>query len=157
LSAPREDLLRPTLTGTARTAPPYSVQTTFLTGFFGGPFAALAILAINSFRLRRISRDAIVWSALLVMLAVGGWLLFHSVAGADVRAWFTDQFGSRAARFAGQALGLAVVGVGYLLHRREQVNADLMGLTRPNGWIGGIGCIVIGMVVSVAFLTLVME
>jgi hypothetical protein len=157
LSAPREDLLQPTLTGTAPAAAPYSVQTTFLTGFFGGPFAALAILAINSFRLRRVSRDALVWSALLVLLAIGGWLLFHSAAGADVRSWFTDQFGSRAARFSGQALGLAIVGVGYLLHRREQVNADLMGLARPNGWIGGIGCIVIGMAVSVAFITIIME
>lgn len=149
--------MQPTLTGTALAAAPYSVQTTFLTGFFGGPFAALAILAMNSFRLRRVSRDALVWGALLVALAIGGWLLFHSAAGADVRDWFTDQFGGRAARFSGQALGLAIVAVGYLLHRREQVNADLMGLTRPNGWIGGIGCIVIGMAVSVAFLTIIME
>ena len=133
------------------------MQTTFLTGFFGGPFAALAILAMNSFRLRRIARDALVWGALLVLLAIGGWLLFHSAAGADVRSWFKDELGTRAARFSGQALGLAIVGVGYLLHRREQVNADLMGLTRPNGWIGGIGCIVIGMAVSVAFITIIME
>lgn len=157
MSGPREDLLQPTLTGTAPAAAPYSVQTTFLTGFFGGPFAALAILAMNSFRLRRVARDALVWGALLVLLAIGGWLLFHSAAGADVRSWFTDQLGIRAARFSGQALGLAIVGVGYLLHRAEQVNADLMGLTRPNGWIGGIGCIVIGMAVSIAFLTIVME
>jgi hypothetical protein len=150
-------LLQPTLTGTAPAAAPYSVQTTFLTGFFGGPFAALAILAMNSFRLRRLARDAIVWSALLAALAIGGWLLFHSAAGTDVRSWFTGQFGSRTASFSGHALGLVIVGVGYLLHRREQVNADLMGLTRPNGWIGGIGCIVTGMAVSVAFLAIVME
>jgi hypothetical protein len=157
LSGPREDLLQPTLTGAAPAAAPYSVQTTFLTGFFGGPFAALAILAMNSFRLRRLARDALVWGALLVLLAMGGWLLFHSAAGADVRSWFTDQFGRRAARFSGQALGLAIVGVGYLLHRREQVNADLMGLARPNGWVGGLGCIVIGMAVSVAFFTIIRE
>ena len=157
MSGPREDLLQPTLTGTAPAAAPYSVQTTFLTGFFGGPFAALGILAMNSFRLRRVSRDALIWSALLVAIAIGGWLLFHSAAGADVRSWFTDQFGHRAASFAGHALGLAIVGVGYLLHRREQVNTDLMGLTRPNGWIGGIGCIVIGMALSIAFVTIIRE
>jgi hypothetical protein len=158
LSGPREDLLQPTLTaGVAQATAPYSVQTTFLTGFFGGPFAALAILAVNSFRLRRVSRDALVLGALLLLLAIGGWLLFHSVAGAEVRAWFTEQFGRRAARFSGQALGLAIVGVGYLLHRREQVNADLMGLTRPNGWIGGIACILVGTAASIAFLTLIMR
>ena len=149
--------MQPTLTGTAPAAAPYSVQTTFLTGFFGGPFAALAILAMNSFRLRRVSRDALVWGALLVALAIGGWLLFHSAAGAELRSWSTSQFGSRAGGLSGRALGLAIVGVGYLLHRREQVNADLMGLKRPNGWIGGIGCIVIGMAVSVAFITIIME
>jgi hypothetical protein len=157
VSGPREDLLQPTLTGTAPAAAPYSVQTTFLTGFFGGPFAALAILALNSFRLRRVARDALVWSALLAALGIGGWLLFHSAAGADVRSWFADQFGRRAASFAGHALGLMIVGVGYLFHRREQVSADLMGLARPNGWIGGVGCIVIGLALSIAFFAIIME
>jgi hypothetical protein len=157
LSGPREDLLRPTLTGNARAAAPYSVQTTFLTGFFGGPFGALAICATNSVRLRRVSKDVAVWVVLLAALALGGWLLFHSTAGADVRSWFTDQFGARAARFSGQASGLAIVGIGYLLHRKEQVNADLMGLTRPNGWIGGVLCIVFGIMLSVAYISILME
>jgi hypothetical protein len=157
LSGPREDLLQPTLTGNARAAAPYSVQTTFLTGFFGGPFGALAICATNSVRLRRVSKDVAVWVVLLAALALGGWLLFHSTAGADVRSWFTDQFGARAARFSGQASGLAIVGIGYLLHRKEQVNADLMGLTRPNGWIGGVLCIVFGIMLSVAYISILME
>jgi hypothetical protein len=157
LSGPREDLLQPTLTGNARAAAPYSVQTTFLTGFFGGPFGALAICATNSVRLRRVSKDVAVWVVLLAALALGGWLLFHSTAGADVRSWFTDQFGGRAARFSGQASGLAIVGIGYLLHRKEQVNADLMGLTRPNGWIGGALCIVFGIMLSVAYISILMD
>lgn len=156
LSGPREDLLQPSLTGNARAAAPYSVQTTFLTGFFGGPFGALAICATNSVRLRRVSKDVAVWVVLLAALAVGGWLLFHSTTGADVRGWFTEQFGGRATRFSGQLTGLAVVGIGYLLHRKEQVNADLMGLTRPNGWIGGVACIVFGMALSIAFISIIM-
>src|SRR5690349_3436290 len=157
MSAPREDLLRPTLSDDVRTAAPYSVQTTFLTGFFGGPFAALAILATNSVRLRRVSSDAAVLGAILVVLALGGWLLFHSNAGADLRGMFNDQFGDRAARFSGQAAGLAVVGIGYLLHRKEQVNADLMGVTRPNGWIGGLLCMIVGVTLSVAYLSIIMR
>ena len=107
-------------------------------------------------RLRRVSKDVAVWVVLLAVLALGGWLLFHSTAGADVRSWFTDQFGGRAARFSGQASGLAM-GIGYLLHRREQVNADLMGLTRPDGWIGGVLCIVFGIMLSVAYISILME
>jgi hypothetical protein len=157
LSGPREDLLQPTLTGNARAAAPYSVQTTFLTGFFGGPFGALAICATNSVRLRRVSKDVTVWVVLLAALALGGWLLFHSPTGADVRAWFTDQFGGRAGRLSGQASGLVIVGIGYLLHRKEQVNADLMGLTRPNGWVAGVLCIVFGIMLSVAYISILME
>lgn len=157
MSGPREDLLQPTLTGSARAAAPYSVQTTFLTGFFGGPFGALAICATNSVRLGRVSKDVVVWTVLLAALALGGWLLFHSTAGADVRSWFTDQFGARAARFSGQLSGLAIVGVGYLLHRKEQVSADLMGLTRPNGWIAGVLCILFGLALSVAYVSIIMD
>lgn len=155
LSGPREDLLRPSLTGNAQAAAPYSVQTTFLTGFFGGPFGALAICATNSVRLRRVSKDAAVWVVLLAALVLGGWLLFHSTTGADVRGWFTEQLGGRAASLSGRLTGLAIVGIGYLLHRREQVNADLMGLTRPNGWIGGVACIVFGMALSIAFISII--
>jgi hypothetical protein len=157
LSGPREDLLRPTLSGNARAAAPYSVQTTFLTGFFGGPFGALAICATNSVRLRRVSKDVAVWVTLLVALALGGWLLFHSSGGAEVRGWFSEQFGSTAARLSGQASGLAIVGVGHLLHRKEQVNADLMGVTRPNGWIGGVLCIIFGIMLSIAYVSIIRE
>jgi hypothetical protein len=107
-------------------------------------------------RLRRVSKDAAVWVALLAALALGGWLLFHSSAGADVRGWFTEQLGGRAARFSGQLSGLAIVGIGYLLHRKEQVNADLVGLTRPNGWIAGVACIVLGMALSIAYIAIIM-
>jgi peptidoglycan hydrolase-like protein with peptidoglycan-binding domain len=103
LSGPREDLLQPTLTGAAPAAAPYSVQTTFLTGFFGGPFAALAILAMNSFRLRRLARDALVWGALLVLLAMGGTSYRQRISsgpGARGRYPAARAQGARAARFA---------------------------------------------------------
>jgi len=60
-------------------------------------------------------------------------------------------------RHDGQARGLAIVGIGYLLHRKEQVNADLMSLTRPNGWIGGVLCIAFGIMLSVAYISILMD
>jgi hypothetical protein len=156
MSTHRDDLLQPTLTGESQALAPYSVQTTFLTGFFGGPFAALAILATNSVRLRRISRDAALLAAILVAVVAGGWLLFHSAAGANVRSWFVEQFGTTAARFSRQGIGLVIVGIGYLLHRREQVGADLAGLTRPNGWVAGLLCAIFGAMLFIAFVAIIM-
>lgn len=157
MSAPREDLLQPTLTRESQALAPYSVQTTFLTGFFGGPFAALAILATNSVRLRRVSRDAAVLGTILLGVVLGGWLLFHSAAGADVRSWFVEQFGTTAARFSRQGVGLVIVGIGYVLHRREQVGADLAGLTRPNGWFAGLPCAILGAILFTFFVRAVMR
>ena len=157
MSAPREDLLRPTLTRESPTLAPYSVQTTFLTGFFGGPFAALAILATNSVRLRRVSRDAPVIGAALLAVVLGGWLLFHSAAGAEVRSWFVEQFGTLASRLSRQGTGLVIVGIGYLLHRKEQLNADLAALTRPNGWGAGLPCAFLGAGLFVAFVSIITE
>ena len=156
MSTHRDDLLQPTLTRDTQALAPYSVQTTFLTGFFGGPFAALAILATNSVRLRRVSRDAAVLGTILVGVVAGGWLLFHSAAGADVRSWFVEQFGATAARFSRQGIGLVIVGIGYLLHRKEQVGADLAGLTRPNGWVAGLLCAILGATLFIAFVAIVM-
>jgi hypothetical protein len=156
MSTHRDDLLQPTLTRETQALAPYSVQTTFLTGFFGGPFAALAILATNSVRLRRVSRDAAVLGTILVGVVAGGWLLFHSAAGADVRSWFVEQFGATAARFSRQGIGLVIVGIGYLLHRKEQVGADLAGLTRPNGWVAGLLCAILGAMLFIAFVAIIM-
>lgn len=157
MSAPREDLLQPTLTRESPTLAPYSVQTTFLSGFFGGPFAALAILATNSVRLRRVSRDAAVLGTILLVVVLGGWLLFHSAAGADVRGWFVEQFGATAARFSRQGVGLIIVGIGYMLHRKEQVGADLAGLTRPNGWFAGLPCAILGAILFTFFVRAVVR
>jgi hypothetical protein len=155
MSAPREDLLQPTLTRESQTLAPYSVQTTFLTGFFGGPFAALAILATNSVRLRRVSRDAAVLGTILLAVVLGGWWLFHSAAGADVRSWFVEQFGTTAARFSRQGVGLVIVGIGYVLHRKEQVGADLAALARPNGWVAGLACGIFGAMLFVAYVAII--
>jgi hypothetical protein len=64
-------------------AAPYSVQATFLTGFFGGPFGAIAIQVLNSIRLRRLARDVPIWIALLLVTLIGIWAL-HQTAGGFV-------------------------------------------------------------------------
>jgi hypothetical protein len=155
MNSPRDDLFQPSLSEDHRpAAAPYSVQTTFLTGFLGGPFAAIAILITNSIRLRRAERDAPAWVALSVLTFAAMWVMFKTAMGAEARAWLEAQLGNRSLRLAAQVLALAIVGAGYAMHRQEQRNTELLGIKRPNGWLGGLACLSIGAVVTIVYLVL---
>ena len=155
MSEAREELLRPSLSGSETLVAPYSVQTTFLTGFFGGPLAAVAILLVNSYRLRRVPRDLPAIVAMLAAVLLGMWALSAASAGAPVAGWIESQLGSRGLRSTYQAAALVIVGIGYLMHRKEQRNCDMSELRRPNGWIAGLSCILLGGAAMVAFLLMV--
>lgn len=156
MNASREGLLRPTLSQETRlAAAPYSVQTTFFTAFFGGPFAAIAILAINSVRLRRVLRDLPVLAATLLLVVGGGWALLASTTGTPAREWLDAMLGKGSFRYVYRLVALVIVGIGYFLHRRAQRNAALLGVQRPNGWIAGAICAIAGTVVLIAFIALV--
>jgi len=142
MTGSRDELLQPSLADDARpAAAPYSVQTTFLSGFFGGPFAATAIFITNCVRMKRVARDAPVWIAMLAAIVAGWWWLQHTDGGAAVQAWLGAQLGRSGSRFGYRITALLLVGLGYLAHRREQRAATLAGLARPNGLIAGLACI----------------
>lgn len=155
MNASRDGLLQPTLGGDARpAAAPYSVQATFFTGFFGGPFAAIALALVNSSRLRRLGRDWPVLAACLIAVIFAGWVIHGAApAAAPVRDWLNSTLGQNGARYAYRLVALMIVGVGYLLHRREQRNTDLLGLSRPNGWIAGVLCIAGGLALLAVLIT----
>jgi hypothetical protein len=140
----REDLLQPSLSSAPTAAPP-STQAMFLTSFFGGPVAAAAILAVGSYRLRRLRGD---WPVLLCLLVLPlALLLWFSLApGAQSwREWGADNIGRSANTLFSRALALACCGIGYLLHRQAHRNAELLGLKPPNGWLVGLACIAVGL------------
>jgi hypothetical protein len=145
MTTSRHDLLKPTLDSSAP-APiaPYSVQTMFLVAFFGGPLAALGITGLNSYRLRRFSRD-LPWLATLAVIAMAlSWFVLISSTGLPARDWISEVIGANGRRLVSRLFALLLVGLGFVLHRREQRNADLLGIQRPNGWIGGTICLVAG-------------
>jgi hypothetical protein len=143
------DLLQPSLGEQA--APrrsPYSQQVHFLSAFFGGPFAALALAGINAVRLDRIARDAW-WIALCALLYVGVeyWLL-HGADAKAFTAWGAEHLGKRWLPYLIRALALAYFVIAVLMHRKEHKMTDLMGLARPSGWLLGIGLILGGWLAS---------
>lgn len=140
------ELLRPSLSRAAPPRSPYSQQTHFLSAFFGGPWAAMAMNLINSWRLGRLPRDA-AWLLLgaAAMLGLDAWLL-QTASGQALLVQADALVGRNALAIASRALALLLFLLGLLLHRREHQATDLMGLKRPNGLLPGIGLIVGGSV-----------
>lgn len=145
----REDLLRPSLSQPADlVATPYSTRAAFLISFIGGPIAALAIFAVNAWRLGRLRRDAGAW--LLGACVYAGWIaaLVSSAPDAPWKAQLTELLGASPWGLILRLIALTVFGLASFCHRREQRSATLFGLVRPNPWIVGIGLVVAGRLPS---------
>ena len=131
-------------------AAPYSQQTSAIAAFFGGPFAMASMLALDSKRMGRLSRDW-VWSALIAVVFVA-WLVFihKTAAGSDARAMLNLELGSRGLVIVERLIALLGFALGAWLHGKEQRSATLFGLRRPNGVLAGIVMIAVGNVLSYA-------
>ena len=145
-----QPLLRPSLhadAGQPRAAP-YSSTTGFLSAFFGGPFALLGITALNVHRAGRWKADVAWWVA-GVILALSWFLLLPRASFFPVvNTALVEALGRGAWRYADRAFSLGLFGVAYWRHRSLDRAADLFGLRRPNGWIAGVGAIVLGTLAS---------
>lgn len=143
-----ERLLQPSLSGdTGQLQPIYSATTMVLTAFFGGPFAIVAIAAINSERLQRTAQD-VVW---FIVAAIASVALIHllygdaSFAGAAVAR-------SIEPRILLKAFSLALFAAFYALHRRAHRSMRFTELQAPSPWRTAIGCAVLGILLQVAVM-----
>lgn len=131
--APPSALLEPTLTRAAA-APLLSPSATFVSSFFGGPWAALAVGTVNLVRLRRARREA--W-AIALMALLGLAALAATAAGVarpDLLAGLLPEGfrPSTAVRRAHNVLGIAAWALVYLRLRPEYRAALLTGgFARP--------------------------
>ncbi|HZF16766.1 MAG TPA: hypothetical protein VE046_12575 [Steroidobacteraceae bacterium] len=139
-----EDLLRPSLSGERPAAPIFSTRAQFLTAFFGGGFAALAIGTANSFRLGRLGRDLPVVLALAA--AYFGYL--YSLVATPLGRSAVAFLGLRPTSVPVRLGGLAVFAILYLLHRTALRSAALTGEPPANPWITAIACMVAGGVID---------
>jgi hypothetical protein len=143
-----EALLRPSLAAGAGARAPYSTQMGMQVSFFGGPFAALAVLFINATRLRRLRPEALPLALVAAAtLALDAWMLLD-VAPVLRMSQMLSTSPENALHLALRALSLAVFAAGLLLHRQRERAAALLGLDRPRGLWVGIGLIVGGVLVQ---------
>ncbi|MES1190643.1 MAG: hypothetical protein ABUS47_06130 [Steroidobacter sp.] len=148
----REDLLRPVLNSTQVKTAPYSVRATLLTSFFGGPFAAIGMVAVNAYRLARLKYE---WTSVVTMLllyVLGMRALLHSDFGRDLVRQWTHLIGDPNLRIMYRLVALAFCGYGYLMHRGEHRGAALAGIQQPNPWLIALTCAVAGFGLQMFFL-----
>jgi hypothetical protein len=146
-----DELLRPSLTAGAagETAAIYSPTALFLSAFFAGPFAAIAVASLNARRSGRTRRDlpylSLALAASVVLLVV----LFRP--GAD---WsVADLSPERSARLFWRAFALLLALCVYLLHRRNYRTMAMVGMDPPKPWPQVILCCVLGVMLQVAIVT----
>jgi hypothetical protein len=151
----REDLLQPSLGSEASPQPLYSPRANFFVAFFGGPFAVIPFSALNAIRLRRLPADLPMYVAAVLLALASLYALLDTSAGAAVAAALGyEKTPARAHRFASRALALVLWGVFHLRHRRFQRSAELLGGARPNPWLPGVACSVLGGAVGVGVVAL---
>jgi hypothetical protein len=149
----RDDLLQPSLSAETMAAAPPSTQAMFLTSFFGGPIAAVLIVGIGSFRLRRFLRDLPIL-VLLMGASIGAmaWLI-AAPSALHVRQWIVANAGSSSFELTNRVIALICFGIGYWLHAKAHRNSALLGLKAPNGWLVGIPCLVVGYLLMIFILS----
>jgi len=148
-----DDLLRPSLTGSSAPATAiYSARTGYFASFIGGPVAGAVIAMLNSWRLRRLSRDWPLAVFAVAMLYAMYWWEFQQ--GGD--AWLTSHFGRSGPRVLSALLSLLFFGGVYLLHRTSYRSMQIMGLQPPSGWVPGVVAIIVGWGATVLFTFLLM-
>jgi hypothetical protein len=145
------DLLRPSLSGANASATAiYSATTGYLVSFLGGPVAGALIAMVNSYRLRRLSRD---WPVALFAVA-----LLHTMLWWELRnggsEWLKGHLGASGPRAFHSVVSLLFFCGIYLLHYTSYRSMRVMGLKAPSGWVPGIIAIIVGFSVTVALASM---
>lgn len=144
-------LLTPSLQGDLPTRPIFSSRAGFWVAFFGGVYASAIFSAFNLVRMRRLSRDAwicaagvLLWTPLLVWLA-------NAVAHPErAPEWLLPIGTATAMRLAGRGCGMLLFAILYLRQRTLYTAQRLTSDESPNPWPLGIASCVAGTLVSYA-------
>jgi len=138
----REHLLTPSLSATTRPVTLYSVQSSFLIAFLGGPVAILLYSSLNSWRLRRTKDIPVILLGAGAVVGLVYALLFQPMLFAGL----VELLGNDTFRALRTVLSLAICGVFYGLHQKQHRSAAFFHDKPPSPWIPALVCIVVGYV-----------
>ncbi|QRN99494.1 hypothetical protein JRI60_10945 [Archangium violaceum] len=157
LSEPHTNaLLQPTLTESAPQQALLSQRATFLTAFFGGPWAALYVMAANFRRLGRLDRAMPVLAAAALLGVVALVVSFVTIARPDLAAeWMPSGVrSSLMVRRGNNLLGMLAWGACYLPMRAHFRAADMSSLGYARPWGTVVPALLVAMLVHGAVVGL---
>lgn len=139
----RELLLTPSLSEQGRAVGLYSLNTSLLLGFLGGPLPLVLYSALNSYRLKRTGEY------LVYLLAVLGYvgLMSACILGTGIgvpQALYDFLGGSGGARVVSQVYAMLLWASFYLMHKRQHRSMSLFGVPAPSPWIALVACFALG-------------
>jgi hypothetical protein len=144
----REHLLTPSLSASAPPVKLYSIQSSFLVAFFGGPAAILLYCGLNSWRLRRAADIPVYLLGAALLWALMYTLRFHPATFDGLyRLLGNDMF--HALR---TLLSLAMCGTFYALHQKQHRSRAFFSDKPPSPWIPAIVCMVAGYGIMVGLV-----
>jgi hypothetical protein len=121
-----------------------------VSAIFGGPVAAAVIALINSWRLRRLSKDWVLAPLAVVLLYVMLWWEYQQGGN----EWLTGHLGSSGPAALRSVVSLLFFCGIYLLHYKSYRSMQLLGLKAPSGWVPGLIAVIIGAAVIYAFVAI---
>lgn len=139
-----DTLLQPSLESQRATSI-YSFGALVAAGFFGGAIAVTIVATLNSYLLKRLSRDAL-WLALGIVAGVATLFIMDAVYEART---------TRELRYALRGVGLLLAGGYYLLHRSELRAMATVGIKARSPWLPVVGAIVAAAAWNVLLMILV--
>ncbi|OJH39969.1 hypothetical protein BON30_12885 [Cystobacter ferrugineus] len=153
---PVNALLQPTLTEASPPRALLSERATFFTSFFGGPWAALYVMAANFRRLGRLDRamPALAVAALLGVVAL--MVSFVTIVRPELTAeWIPSDVRSTVmVRRSNNLLGMLAWGVCYLPMRAHFRAADMSDLGYARPWGTVVPALLVAMLVHGAVVGL---
>ena len=151
-----QDLLHPTLSDYTRPPALYHTTGFALSAFFGGPVGAAVYSLANTTRLSRFKQDApIVF--ILTALALLIPMMLVRFGQFDALTDFAGMTPRRTGEILLRALGLAIFGAIYLLHRRFFRSARVSGVKALPSWPVGIAAVLSGWAANAALLVWILK
>lgn len=143
----QDNLLVPSLSNKRHNVGLYSVRSSFLVAFFGGPIAQILYSTLNSYRLKR-PQDSLFYLGAIVLSCL--LFYFQIEGGLAVLTPLVDGLldENHITRNLPRLLALLIWGGAYLLHRNFHRSAQLFNMPAPNPWIPALLCMGVGYLLS---------
>jgi hypothetical protein len=139
------DLLKPELAEAGPNRSLYSPTALFLTAFWGGPLAVMALSALNSKRMVRLKKDAPCYIVFPAVLFTFYYFAITVPDGVHGLSWLDEYRRSHPFYKHGpKALALIFWAVSHALHKKQHKAMQLLNIKPKSPWLAAVAASLLG-------------